>query len=596
MARFSPAFAALALTLLFAGPANAAEAGIHHIHLTVTNGDVAARWYIQHLGCEAVTMRTDAARCGDVQLLFIARPAGGGNEGTAADHITFSVSDLAAKVKQLVAVGVAGSGVRVVDRESPIHEEPGLFKVAFIKDPWGTKIELVEDPELLGFHHIHLFSDDPGATLKWYQTTFGGKPGMLKGRLNGLQYGKAWLIVARNTNRGALQPTEGRTIDHIGFRYADAGASSAELTQKGVQIRETPDAVDSDGQGMRAAMLPAPDKMRIEAVVSLVPRAKDTAADSRSADARAAASAWRAPRTPWGEPDIEGIWTVNDTHGVPLERPADLKGKEQLTPTEAAARRERATQAGIWGYDREWRDTALGFVKTSPSQQVALVIDPPDGRIPALTPQGRKRVADRAAAGSGLAEGSSEELRPGIWATELSPYVRCITRGLPEMWMPIGYNNGVQIVQGPGFVVVTKEMIHEARVIPTDGSPHLGQKLTRWLGDSRGHWEGDTLVVEVTNFNGEIEFRGSGKGLRLTERYTRTAADTIDYRVTVEDPDTWTRPWTLGFPIKKDEAQYELVEYSCHEGNYGLVNILSAARVQEKEKAAQPTRKSPAKR
>jgi hypothetical protein len=204
-------------------------------------------------------------------------------------------------------------------------------------------------------------------------------------------------------------------------------------------------------------------------------------------------------------------------------------------------------------------------------------------------------VAERAAEGSGLVEGSSEELRPGIWADNLSPYVRCITRGLPDMWLPIGYNNGVQIVQGPGYVVITKEMIHEARVIPTEDRPHLGPKLTQWLGDSRGRWEGDTLVVEVANFNGRIGYRGSAKGLRLTERYTRTAPDTIDYRVTVDDPDTWTRPWTIGFPIKKDEAQYELVEYSCHEGNYGLVNILTGARAQEREKAAPQTRKGAAK-
>jgi catechol 2,3-dioxygenase-like lactoylglutathione lyase family enzyme len=589
MTRFSHVIATLAFALV-AQTAAAADAGFHHLHLTVTNGDVAARWYIQHLGCVAVPTRTDAARCGDIQLLFIARPAGGGNEGTALDHIAFSVTDLDAKVKQLLAVGVGGSGVRVADRESPIHEEPGLFRYAFIKDPWGTKIELVQDPELVGFHHLHMFSADPAATLKWYETTFGGRPAVFKNRLNGLVYGKTWLIVGRNANRGPLQPSDGRTIDHIGFTFANGGAATTELAQKGAQIQETAEA-DSDGQGMRAAMLKAPDGLRVEAIVGLVARAKESG-DNPSAAAKSAAASWTAPRTPWGEPDLEGIWTVNDTHGVPLERPADLGARTQLTATEAAARRERATQSGIWGYDREWRDTALGFVKTNPSQQVALIVDPPDGKVPALTPQGRKRVADRAANGSGLVEGSNEELRPGLWASDLSPYVRCITRGLPDMWLPIGYNNGVQIVQGPGYVVITKEMIHEARVIPTDNRTHVGSKITTWLGDSRGHWEGDTLVVEVTNFNGKVGYRGSDTGLRLTERYTRTAADTIDVRVTIEDPDTWTRPWTINFPIKKDDGQYELVEYSCHEGNYGLVNILSGARADEKKKAAPAARKS----
>jgi hypothetical protein len=139
-------------------------------------------------------------------------------------------------------------------------------------------------------------------------------------------------------------------------------------------------------------------------------------------------------------------------------------------------------------------------------------------------------------------------------------------------------------------------MIHEARVIPTSPSPHVGPKLTHWLGDARGRWEGDTLVVEVTNFNGKNPYRGSDRGLKLTERYTRTAADTIDVKITIEDPDTWTRPWTIGFPIKKDDTQYELVEYACHEGNYGLVNILAGARAEEKEKAAKPAAKAPARR
>ena len=167
----------LVLALLFSpalGVADAADANYHHVHLTVTNGDVAAQWYIDHMGCKAVATQTDAAQCGDVQLLFIPRPAKGGNEGTAADHISFSVADLAAKIKQLLAIGVAGFGVRIMDRESPIHDEPGLFKTAFVKDPWGTKIELVEDPERLGFHHVHLVSAEPKGTLKctkhlWWQ-------------------------------------------------------------------------------------------------------------------------------------------------------------------------------------------------------------------------------------------------------------------------------------------------------------------------------------------------------------------------------------------------------------------------------------------
>jgi hypothetical protein len=208
-----------------------------------------------------------------------------------------------------------------------------------------------------------------------------------------------------------------------------------------------------------------------------------------------------------------------------------------------------------------------------------------------MTPEAKQRAVARARLGSGLVEGSEEELRPGIWADDLGASVRCITRGLPGMWMPAIYNNGVQIVQGPGYVVITKEMIHEARVIPLDRRPALGSKLTQWIGDSRGHWEGDTLVVVVSNFNGRADFRGSSKSLRLIERYTRTGPGTIDYSVTMEDPTTWTRPWTIAFPIQKDDSQYELVEYACHEGNYGLVNILSGARANEKVAEKAPKEK-----
>lgn len=302
----------------------------------------------------------------------------------------------------------------------------------------------------------------------------------------------------------------------------------------------------------------------------------------KAVPATSTARIWKAPRTAWGDPDLQGIYTVNDIHGVPLERPTNAANRDSLTDDEAAARRERATLASIWGYDREWRDTSLGYVKTKPSGQVAMVVDPPDGRIPAMTPDGKRRAAEIARRGSGLVEDSEEELQPGIWADDLGTFVRCITRGLPAMWLPGVYNNGVQIVQGPGYVVITKEMIHEARVIPLDRRPALGAKLTQWIGDSRGHWEGDTLVVEVTNFNGKVDFRGSSKSLRLVERFRRIGPETIDYSVTIDDPATWTRPWTINFPIQKDDSQYDLVEYACHEGNYGLVNILSAARAMEK--------------
>jgi hypothetical protein len=223
-------------------------------------------------------------------------------------------------------------------------------------------------------------------------------------------------------------------------------------------------------------------------------------------------------------------------------------------------------------------------VKTAPSTQVAMVIDPPDGRIPPMTEEGRRRAeaARRQAASEETGDGSAR-LPEG--PEDLSPYVRCITRGLPGMMMPSIYNNGLQITQGPGFVTVQNEMIHETRVIPTRPRPRVGANLKTWLGDPQGRWEGDTLVVESTNFNGRSGFRGSSADMKLIERFTRVAPTVIEYRFTVEDPTIWTKSWTAMFRFDKDDEQYELVEYACHEGNYGMSNILSGARAKEKEAA-----------
>ena len=265
----------------------------------------------------------------------------------------------------------------------------------------------------------------------------------------------------------------------------------------------------------------------VAAAALLVPAA---AAGQSPAGSEVEQAPYEPPRTPWGAPDMQGIWTLNDAHGIPFERADEDAGKTLLTEDEALARRERATLRGIWGYDREWRDTALGFVKTSPSRQVAVIIDPPDGKLPPMMPEARERVPIM------LAERRAVELAAEN-PEDLGSWERCATRGLPALMVPNGYNNGVQIVQGPGYVAVTKEMIHETRIIPTDGRDHLGEDLTLWLGDSVGRWEGDTLVVEVTNFNGKADsFRGASANMRLTERFTRVSDDTVEYEFTVDDP------------------------------------------------------------
>jgi hypothetical protein len=280
------------------------------------------------------------------------------------------------------------------------------------------------------------------------------------------------------------------------------------------------------------------------------------------------------PRTPWGDPDLQGIWS-NATI-TPFERPSELAGKPVLTAEEAAElekqslktrnqdRRDGAgTDADVArAYNDFWWDRGT---KVVPTRQTSLVVDPPDGRIPSLTLEGQKRAKAGATRGFDSWEDRS------LWE-------RCITRGLPMV--PGPYNNNYQILQTPGYVVILHEMIHDARVIPLDGRPHIGKNIRQWFGDSRGRWEGDTLVVDTTNFTGKANFRGATEGLHLIERFTRIDRDTVKYEFTIDDPTTFTKPWTAAIPMTKTEEQ--IFEYACHEGNYGMVNLLSGARVQEK--------------
>jgi hypothetical protein len=201
-----------------------------------------------------------------------------------------------------------------------------------------------------------------------------------------------------------------------------------------------------------------------------------------------------------------------------------------------------------------------------------LIVDPADGKIPALTAEAQKRMADRRAAARSHGPADSYENR--------SLNERCITRGLPEVMLPGPYNNNLQLVQTPAYVLLFTEMIHDARIVAMDGRPHDSPTLRSWMGDSRGHWEGDTLVVDTTNFTDRTNFRGSGANLHLVERFTRLNADTIEYRFTLDDPTTWTTPWTVSYPIVKTEGP--IYEFACHEGNYGLRDILSGARYEEK--------------
>ena len=313
--------------------------------------------------------------------------------------------------------------------------------------------------------------------------------------------------------------------------------------------------------------------------------------DRAAAKATAAAKTWTVPRTPDGQPDLQGIWS-NATL-TPLERPPELAGKQFFTEKHAAeyqnqvlrrtnADRREGRDAGsdvALAYNDAWYDRGSKVVAT---RRTSLIVDPPDGRIPPLTPAGQKRQ-EAALCEAGQTTHCTERgydswLNRNLWE-------RCITRGLPIL--PGPYNNDYQIVQTPGYVAILQEMIHDVRVIPLDGRPHIDKDVPQWLGDSRGHWEGDTLVVDTTNFTDKTNFKGSGASLHLVERFTRADADTLLYQFTVDDPATFTTPWTAVIPMSKSEDQ--IYEYACHEGNYGMVGILAGARAEEKaaEEAAQ---------
>jgi hypothetical protein len=293
-----------------------------------------------------------------------------------------------------------------------------------------------------------------------------------------------------------------------------------------------------------------------------------------SAQTGAPTSRWR---TPWGDPDLQGAWSNATT--TPLQRPAKFAGREFLTK-EDRAQQDKQTSVGTDkrsanavedvndAYNQFWWERGWSDGRTS------LIYDPPDGRIPPLTPEAQKRLAATPRPAQGVERADLAYNGP----EDLDVYTRCIVRaGLPRI--PTGYDNNYEIVQGPGYVAILQEQMHETRIISLDGRPHLNAGVRQWLGDSRGHWEGDTLVVETTNFNGQAPFEGATRDMRLVERWSRVADDRIDYRFTVSDAATWTRPWSAAVAWNRTDALYE---YACHEDNYGLYGILAGARAQEK--------------
>ena len=298
--------------------------------------------------------------------------------------------------------------------------------------------------------------------------------------------------------------------------------------------------------------------------------------------ARSSPRQWTAPRTPWGDPDLQGVW--NNGTVTPFERPAQFENKELLTEEEAARYEKEMTtrqnadlRDGTRGtegdlaraYNEVWWEHGSKVVAT---RRTSIVVDPPNGKVPPLTAEAQRR-AQR------LAEARRKADTPDSW-TDMTLRDRCILyRPLPNL--PTNNNNNYEIVQTPGQVAILQEEIHETRIIPLDGSPHLHSSVRQWLGDPRGHWEGNTLVVDTTNFTGETDFRGAGRDLHLVERWTRKADDRIDYEFTVEDATAWARPWSGAYTFWKNSGL--LYEYACHEGNLALKHILESARAAEKK-------------
>ena len=298
------------------------------------------------------------------------------------------------------------------------------------------------------------------------------------------------------------------------------------------------------------------------------------------------------PKTPWGDPDLQGVW--NDATSTPLQRPANVGEKGVLSDEEAEEfqaslanelsrdRRDGGNAADVnRAYNEHWMDARR--LKITADKRTSLIVDPVDGRIPELVSPPAERMKVRAARAEGakrFAAGMPNDF------TDMSWPVRCVVRTDVPPYLPTIYNNNFQIFQSPGYVTIAPEMIHSARIIPVDGRPHLNKGLRQWLGDTRGRWEGSTLVLETTNFRADegVLFQNANPAtFKITERLTRVAADSLNYEFTVEDPTTWTRPWTALIPWTKVDPDEQMFEYACHEDNFDIVHFLSGARLREQK-------------
>ena len=318
-------------------------------------------------------------------------------------------------------------------------------------------------------------------------------------------------------------------------------------------------------------------------------------------DVPGAVKGYAVPKTPWGDPDLQGIWPGIKLVGVPMQRPANFGARNWLTDEEFQQREANAARQAAQDsaeFDLETATSTPGgdvggpvsppphwLERGTPQRVASLIIDPVDGRQPPQAAEAQQRAQAQAAARKQANRGPADSY------TDRSLYDRCITRGIAGSFLPVIYNNGNEIIQGPGWVALRNEMIHETRIVPLDNRPRLNGEIKQWMGDSRGHWEGNTLVVETTNFNERTSGIGVNGGggrhstdMKVTERITRVAPNLLVWDMTFDDPKTWTRPWTIRLPLELDNS-YIMAEYACHEGNYSMFNILSGARADERAAA-----------
>jgi len=314
---------------------------------------------------------------------------------------------------------------------------------------------------------------------------------------------------------------------------------------------------------------------------------------SNATSAADAGDVWQQPKTEWGDPDLRGKWPISHLIGTPFTRPAKYGNRRFMSDEEFTAA-EQGLEGRNTAYDKEIKDNKMGIghwaEATTAQRLTSLLVDPLNGQFPEIT-----EAAKAKASAMGSSWGHEVFDKP----TDFDSWDRCITRGLPPSMFPFNYNNGIEIHQAPGYVVIRLEMIHEARIVPVDGRAPLDPAVKQWMGESRGHWEGDTLVVETTNFNGHggmtnVGIPGSPRGntptsekMKITERFNRTADDTIEYSMTVEDPEVLTRPWTAAYPMRLDPS-YQFFEYACNEDNTAVRNFIVTSRYERAHAGKQP--------